>query len=95
MAKLKLPPNPLAEKYGYMRYGYEKIPDGHVVVHNHVTMTDKGKPRRDLRSGIGGFRFWHQKPDDQSRTEVIPCDCGWGPKLGTHYKVNREIDQIN
>ena len=51
------------------------IPRGKVVVHNHV----KPAPRLGER----GFPAWLQKPEPS----LVKCDCGWGPKLGVHYRV--------
>jgi hypothetical protein len=57
----------------------ELIPDGVVVVHNHV------RPRRRL--GYDGFRAWVQRPTD--RLEVCPCT--WAPEAGVHYRIGREV----
>jgi len=50
-----------------------KVPEGKVVVHNHVV------------GFAGGFRMWTQFPED--KLEV--CSCGWAPQLGTHYRMKR------
>lgn len=52
-----------------------EVPAGRVLVHNHVTPTQ--------RLGSRGFRAWLQKPDAK-RLEV--CRCGWAPGL-KHYRV--------
>src|SRR5262245_48385404 len=49
------------------------IPDGSVLVHNHI------RPTRRL--GSRGFRAWLQTP---FTTKVLPCDCGWAGELGQH-----------
>jgi hypothetical protein len=32
-----------------------------------------------------GFRAWWATPG----AEFVPCDCGWRPDLGKHYRVQR------
>lgn len=54
-----------------------EIPPGQIVVHNSV------RPTRRLNSR--GFRAWLDAPADQ----YVLCDCGWGPELGDHYRVQR------
>ena len=49
------------------------VPDGMILVHNHV------KPTRRL--GSRGFRAWLSAPDPQ--LEI--CGCGWAPELGRHF----------
>lgn len=57
------------------------IPDGKLLVHNQVT---RGiTPRR--RPGVNGFRIWLDDADAERRE---PCDCGWAPELGRHYRVS-------
>ena len=51
------------------------VPDGVVLVHNHV------RPTRRL--GSRGFRAWLSAPDP--RLEV--CGCGWARELGRHFRV--------
>jgi hypothetical protein len=58
------------------------IPDGKLLVHNRVTVgiTPKRRP------GVSGFRIWL---DDADAARREPCDCGWAPELGVHYRVRR------
>jgi hypothetical protein len=58
----------------------ELIPDGVVVVHNHV------RPRRRLN--WEGFRAWVQAPTDR----LERCGCGWAPETGPHYRVTRRAE---
>jgi hypothetical protein len=51
------------------------VPEGRVVVHNHV------RPARRL--GTRGFRAWLAEPS----ADIERCDCGWAPELGAHYRV--------
>ena len=53
----------------------EEVPEGKIVVHNHV------RPSRRL--GSRGFRAWLSAPDE--KYEVCPCQ--WATELGTHYRV--------
>lgn len=57
-----------------------EIPDGHVLVHNHV------RPTRRL--GSRGFRVWTQVPTDR----LVARNCGWAPVLGAHCRVCRDGD---
>jgi hypothetical protein len=54
------------------------VPDGRVLVHNHV------RPTRHL--GSRGFRAWLT---DEGAERLEPCDCDWAPELGRHYRVRR------
>jgi hypothetical protein len=65
----------------YPRRIPERIPDGMVLVHNHV------RPRPG--QGWNGFRFWLQKIDDSPL--VVPCACGWAPEVGQHFRVARAL----
>jgi hypothetical protein len=56
------------------------IPAGQVVVHNDV------KPAN--RMGPHGFRAWLQAPTGR----LEPCDCGWAPRLGAHYRVRQPAE---
>jgi len=56
------------------------IPSGLIVVHNHVRST--------RRLGSRGFRAWVAMP----AVRYVPCDCGWAPELGGHYRVNSGLD---
>jgi hypothetical protein len=60
----------------YLRTVPDAVPAGRVVVHNRV------RPAAVL--GERGFRAWLQAPDADKLEE---CDCGWAPRLGTHYRV--------
>ena len=51
----------------------EVVPAGKILVHNQG------------RAGMRGFRAWLAPATERDRYE--PCDCGWAPKLGTHYWV--------
>jgi len=37
--------------------------------------------------GSHGFRAWLQAQDEH----LEPCDCGWTPELGTHYRVKLKV----
>jgi len=57
------------------------IPPGRIVVHNHVV-----PPVRRL--GVRGFRAWLAPLNDAGAVRrVEPCDCGWAPELGPHYRM--------
>jgi hypothetical protein len=59
----------------YLQRLPEAIPEGQFLVHNSV------RPTHPL--GSHGFRAWLQVQDEH----LEPCDCGWTPELGTHYRV--------
>ena len=59
----------------YLQRLPEAIPEGQFLVHNSV------RPTHPL--GSHGFRAWLQVRDEH----LEPCDCGWTPELGTHYRV--------
>jgi hypothetical protein len=54
-------------------------PPGYILIHWQVRSTP-GKFRQNL-----GFRARWTKPGK----EFAPCDCGWRPDLGQHYRVQR------
>jgi hypothetical protein len=57
------------EKRRYVKIGTvpRKIPEGTVLVHNHIRHT------ADTPAGTDGFRAWAQAREPN----LIPCDCGW------------------
>jgi hypothetical protein len=57
----------------------ENISPYQLLVHNSV------RPTRRL--GSRGFRAWLTPRSEIGRLE--PCDCGWAPELGQHYRVKR------
>jgi hypothetical protein len=59
----------------------EPPPAGHILVHDNVKHTPS--TQQDTR----GFRAWWAKPGN----EFVPCDCGWRPDLGEHYRVDRPV----
>ena len=59
----------------YLQRLPEAIPEGQFLVHNSA------RPTHPL--GSHGFRAWLQVQDEH----LEPCDCGWTPELGTHYRV--------
>jgi hypothetical protein len=61
------------------------IPADMVLVHNHVR--PEGFP--DIPLDFNGFRAWLQSGsiDDPP---LVACTCGWAPKLGQHFRVNRD-----
>jgi hypothetical protein len=63
----------------YLQRLPEAIPEGQFLVHNSV------RPTHPL--GSHGFRAWLQAQDEH----LEPCDCGWTPELGTHYRVKLKI----
>jgi hypothetical protein len=66
----------MADSPDYPRSIPLTIPDGQVLVHNHV------RPAR--RQGTNGFRFWLQ----ESSHLLKRCDYGWAPEWALHYRVN-------
>jgi len=65
----------------YLQRLPEAIPEGQFLVHNSVG------PTHPL--GSHGFRAWLQAQDEH----LEPCDCGWIPELGTHYRVKLKIPE--
>jgi len=63
----------------YLQCLPEAIPEGQFLVHNSV------RPMHPL--GSHGFRAWLQARDEH----LEPCDCGWSPELGTHYRVKLKV----
>ena len=63
----------------YLQHLPEALPEGQFLVHNSVP------PAHPL--GSHGFRAWLQAQDEH----LEPCDCGWTPELGTHYRVKLKI----
>jgi hypothetical protein len=61
-----------------------EVPAGKVLVHNHVTLNMT--PDRPI--GRDGFRAWYSTAPADKMLE--PCDCGWQPKLGIHYRVRQD-----
>ena len=59
----------------YLQRLPEAILEGQFLVHNSA------QPTHPL--GSQGFRAWLQAQD----AHLEPCDCGWTPELGTHYRV--------
>jgi hypothetical protein len=59
----------------------QRPPAGQILVHNRVETGPRTAP------GTGRFRAWWAKPG----TEFVPCDCGWRPDLGEHYRVDRPV----
>jgi hypothetical protein len=62
----------------YLKKIPASVPEGRVVVHNHVA------PARRL--GWRGFRAWLAKPNPD---QLEVCPCGWARELGEHYRVVR------
>ena len=57
----------------------EVISAGHVLVHNSVRpYPGHGHP--------DGFHVWPSPPDTP---DLVVCDCGFAPKLGPHYRLER------
>src|SRR5665213_4058625 len=47
----------------------------------------RAQPRHastNSRNGVNGFRAWFWDEDKMSG-EFMPCQCGWAPKVETHY----------
>ncbi len=63
--------------YGDELFGH--IPEGMVLVHNHIR--PEGFP--DVPLGLDGFRAWLE-PHGQGG--LVACQCGWAPKVGKHYR---------
>jgi hypothetical protein len=51
------------------------IPEGKILVHNHVSPTPY--------IGNRGFRVWLGTPND----DVVECACWFAPQLAKHYRV--------
>jgi len=68
-------------RYGteYLSQLPESIPAGRYLVHNHVYPVSR-------RPGTRGFRVWLATSDER----LEPCDCGWAPELGRHFRVTRK-----
>ena len=69
----------------YLRREPRSIPAGQFLVHNHIQ-----RPPRD-QVGVNGWRIWVQDADP-SNAPLVPCDCGWAARLGTHHKVKRTME---
>jgi hypothetical protein len=52
----------------------EQIPEGKIVVHNHVVPS--------ALSGNRGFRHWLADKTEK----VVECPCWWAPQLPVHYR---------
>ena len=65
--------------YLHRQPGPGEIPTGKVLVHNPVLPVTRSRP------GTRGSRIWTQVPDE----DIGPCDCGWRPELGPHYRTFR------
>jgi hypothetical protein len=72
-------PQPLAQSSGSRIWLPlpDKLPKGHVLVHNHIKHTV------DMPDGLNGFRCWTQDMDNKE--ELIRCGCGW--RSVEHYRV--------
>ena len=63
-------------------------PLGRVIVHNFVRRPSEEEIRElaelfgEDELGHRGFRAWWAEPAG----DVVPCDCGWRPELGVHYR---------
>jgi hypothetical protein len=60
------------------------VPLGKVVCHNQVVVGIT--PNR--RPGVQGFRAWWV---DQDADNLVVCQCGWAPKLGTHFRLSPPV----
>jgi hypothetical protein len=60
-----------------------KVPEGRIVVHNHVRSTNEDGSFRS--PGIEGFRVWTERANTLNRAV---CRCGWAPHLKEHYRVD-------
>jgi len=60
----------------YLNEVPRKVPEGRIVVHNHV------RPARYL--GQRGFRAWADPVGTPAR---VVCRCGWASHLPEHYRV--------
>ncbi len=60
-------------------------PTAMVLMHNQI----RHGPR--TRSGTNGFRAWLAHPEEEKQT---PCDCGWRPELGPHFRVKRTVSTL-
>ncbi len=50
----------------------DTLPQGRILVHNHVIYTG------------GGFRVWTQDENDPT---IMVCNCPYAPKLTQHYRM--------
>jgi hypothetical protein len=56
-------------------------PPGWILAHNDAPHA------AETHSGMQGFRAWLARP----APHYVECPCGWGPRLGTHYRVERSV----
>ena len=68
-------PKALAKMLDYIFKLPDALPDGAMLVHNHV------RPAEHL--GARGFRAWLAA--DKAGLEV--CPCGWAKKFPKHYRI--------
>jgi hypothetical protein len=56
-------------------------PPGWMLAHNDVPHA------AETHSGTQGFRAWLARP----APHYVECSCGWCPRLGTHYRIERSV----
>ena len=64
-----------------------QVPEGRIVVHNHVRPVDASGariPAARVALGFHGFRAWTEPIGKPMR---VACRCGWAPHLAEHYRV--------
>lgn len=62
--------------FEYLERPPAAIPDGRILVHNHVYPVARA-------GGARGSRFWLEPPRDNREV----CDCGWALELGEDYRA--------
>jgi hypothetical protein len=65
----------------YVHHVPESIPEGKVLVHNHIAHKPTTEP------GTNGFRAWLQAPEPN---HLRRCYCGWAAKLEHYARRGRE-----
>jgi|RhiMetdeSRZDD1v2_1073273.scaffolds.fasta_scaffold1277791_1 hypothetical protein len=68
-------PEPTQPPLDYLFKLAAAVPEGRWLVHNQVYPVTR-------RHGTRGSRYWLSDPDPN----LEPCDCGFAPELGTHYR---------
>src|ERR1700759_4335963 len=64
-----------AMRLEYVEQIPDPIPEGKILVHNHVSASPY--------NGNRGFRVWLATPND----EFVECPCWFAPQLAKHYRV--------
>jgi hypothetical protein len=68
----------------YVAHVPRNVPDGWIVVHNHVNPVEG---RENVPLGWSGFRAWLAVPGAPGHPKYVVCRCAWAPHLERHYRV--------